>query len=378
DVVVCEGAGSPAEVNLRAGDIANLGLARAADLPVLIVGDVDRGGVLAHFAGTLGVLDAADQRHVAGFVVNKFRGDPALLAPGLDWLQATTGRPCYGVLPWRDGLWLDAEDSLDLDARPELATPPVGRDVLRVAVVRLPRMSNVTDVDALAGEPGVSVGFATTATQVRAADLVVVPGTRATVADLAWLRGRGLDAALRDRAAEGSTVLGVCGGFQMLGTVIDDEVESGAGVVAGLGLLPARTVFARDKVLRLTAGAWRGEAVAGYQIHHGRVVVDGGDEEFLDGCRSGSVYGTTWHGLFDRDRFRRAFLAHVAAACGRGWRPGTTSFAARRDERLDALGDLVEEHLDVDGVRRLLEDGVPSALPTLEVALRAAPEVALG
>ena len=120
----------------------------------------------------------------------------------------------------------------------------------------------------------------------------------------------------------------------------------------------------------LTEGAWRGEAVTGYQIHHGRVAVDGGDEEFLDGCRSGSVYGTTWHGLFDRDRFRRAFLAHVAASCGRGWRPGTTSFATRRDERLDALGDLVEEHLDVDGVRRLLEDGVPSALPTLEVALR--------
>lgn len=371
DVVVCEGAGSPAEVNLRDRDIANMGLARAAGLPALVVGDIDRGGVLAHFAGTLAVLDRHDQRHIAGFVVNKFRGDLALLRPGLDWLGETTGRPCLGVLPWRSGLWLDVEDSLDLDSRPGLLTPPVGREVLRVAFVRLPRMSNVTDADALAAEPGVSVRLVTTPAELDDADLVVLPGTRATVGDLAWLRERGLDEAVRRRAAGGRPVLGICGGFQMLGTVIDDDVESRAGRVAGLGLLPARTAYAPDKVLALARGEWRGHEVAGYQIHHGRVTVEDG-EAFLDGCRAGAVWGTTWHGLFERDGFRRAFLAEVAAAAGRDWLPGTGEFAAHREARLDALGDLVEEHLDTGAVWRLIEGGVPADLPTMEIALREA------
>ncbi|GAB3136068.1 cobyric acid synthase [Microbispora hainanensis] len=364
DVVICEGAGSPAEVNLRDRDIANMGLARAAGLPALVVGDIDRGGVLAHFAGTLAVLDRHDQRHIAGFVVNKFRGDLALLRPGLDWLTQATGRPCLGVLPWRSGLWLDVEDSLDLDSRPGLLTAPVGRDVLRVALVRLPRMSNVTDADALAAEPGVSVRLVTTPAELADADLVVLPGTRATVGDLAWLRERGLDEALRRRAAGGRPVLGICGGYQMLGTVIDDEVESRAGRVPGLGLLPARTAYAPGKVLALTEGEWRGHAVAGYQIHHGRVTVDGG-EPFLDGCRAGQAWGTTWHGLFERDGFRRAFLAEVAAVTGRAWLPGTGTFAAHREARLDALGDLVEEHLDTEAVWRLIERGVPSGLPRI-------------
>ncbi|MFI7625900.1 cobyric acid synthase [Microbispora rosea] len=369
DVVICEGAGSPAEVNLRDRDIANMGLARAAGLPALVVGDIDRGGVLAHFAGTLAVLDRHDQRHIAAFVVNKFRGDLALLRPGLDWLTETTGRPCLGVLPWRSGLWLDVEDSLDLDSRPGLLTPPVGRDVLRVALVRLPRMSNVTDADALAAEPGVSVRLVTTPAELADADLVVLPGTRATVGDLAWLRERGLDEALRRRAADGLPVLGICGGYQMLGAVIDDEVESRAGRVPGLGLLPARTAYAPDKVLALAEGEWRGHEVAGYQIHHGRVTSDAG-EPFLDGCRAGQVWGTTWHGLFERDGFRRAFLAEVAAVTGRAWLPGTGTFAAHREARLDALGDLVEEHLDTEAVWRLIERGVPAGLPTAGITLR--------
>ncbi len=366
DVVICEGAGSPAEVNLRDRDIANMGLARAADLPVLVVGDIDRGGVLAHFAGTLAVLDPADQRHIAGFVVNKFRGDPALLRPGLDWLRGATGRACLGVLPWRAGLWLDVEDSLDLDSRPGLLTPPVGRDILRVALVRLPRMSNVTDADALAAEPGVSVRLVTTPAEMAEADLVIVPGTRSTVSDLAWLRARGIDAELRRRAGDGRPVLGVCGGLQMLGTEIgdDDGVESGTAAVPGLGLLPVRTVFTRSKVLASATGRWRDQEVSGYQIHHGRISVDGG-EPFLDGCRSGQVWGTTWHGIFERDGFRRAFLAEVARAAGRTWLPGTESFAERREARLDAVGDLVEEHLDTDAVWRLIERGVPAGLSTV-------------
>jgi len=369
DVVVCEGAGSPAEVNLRPRDIANMGLARAADLPVLVVGDIDRGGVFAHLAGTLAVLDPADQRHIAGFVINKFRGDAALLEPGLEWLRAATGRPCLGVLPWRSGLWPDAEDSLDLGERPDLLTPPAGRDVLRVAVVRLPRMSNVTDVDPLAAEPGVSVRLVATPAEVAEADLVIVPGTRTTVADLAWLRERGIGDALRRRAADGRPVLGICGGLQMLGAVIDDGVESRAGRVPGLGLLPVRTVFTPEKVLDLVQGTWRGHPVAGYRIHHGRVTAEGG-EPFLDGCRAGSVWGTTWHGIFEGDAFRRAFLAEVARCAGRDWTPGTVSFAERREARLDALADLIEAHLDTDAVWRLIEGGVPGGLPVVGLARR--------
>jgi adenosylcobyric acid synthase len=370
DVVVCEGAGSPAEVNLRERDIANMALARAADLPVLVVGDIDRGGVFAHLAGTLAVLDPADQGHVVGFVVNKFRGEQSLLDPGLHWLHRTTGRPCLGVLPWRPGLWLDAEDSLDLDSRPDASTAPVSRDILRVAVVRLPRMSNVTDVDPLAAEPGLAVRMASWPTELDEADLVIVPGTRASVHDLGWMRERGIDEALRRRAVDGRPVLGVCGGLQVLGTIIDDDVESRAGTTPGLGLLPAHTSYTAEKVLALPVGGWRGHRVAAYQIHHGRVTVDGG-EPFLDGCRVGAVWGTTWHGVFENDGFRRAFLSEVAARAGRDWRPGQVRFADVREARLDALGDLVEEHLDVEAVWRLVEEGAPRQLPTLTLAAAA-------
>jgi adenosylcobyric acid synthase len=359
DVVVCEGAGSPAEINLRATDIANMGLARAADLPVLVVGDINPGGVFAGLFGTLALLSAEDQALVAGFVVNKFRGDPALLEPGLQMLTRLTGRPTYGVLPWAEGLALDVEDSLGLSA-PVEALPPLGRDVLRVSVVRLPRLSNWTDVDALRSEPGVLVRFATTPEELADADLVVLPGTRQTVADLAWLRSRGLDQALLRR--EGP-LLGVCGGYQMLGARIEDEVESGAGVVEGLGLLPVRTAFGADKVLARPRGEWRGETVdTAYEVHHGRITAEGG-EPFLDGVRVGQVFGTVWHGALESDGFRRALLAEVAAVTGRSWEPGTRAFEDVRQQRLDVLGDLVADHLDTDALVRLLSDGVPAGLP---------------
>jgi adenosylcobyric acid synthase len=368
DVVICEGAGSPAEVNLRDRDLANMALARAADLPVIVVGDIDRGGVLAHFAGTLGVLEAGDQRHIAGFVVNKFRGDPTLLDPGLQWLKDTTGRPTFGVLPWRDGLWLDVEDSLDLQGRSVRVAEPVGADVLRVAVVRLPRMSNVTDVDALSCEPGVDVRLVTSPAALHDADLVVLPGSRATVSDLKWLREQGFAHALSRRRAAARPVIGICGGLQLLGTAIEDGVESGAGDVEGLGLLPVTTRYAPDKVLALPRGQWRGHDVTAYAIHHGRVTVEAG-EPFLDGAHVGPVWGTTWHGIFENDGFRRAFLAQVAADAGRRWLPGRVAFADVREARLDALGDLVEQHLDTAAIWRLIEDGVPAALPQVRLSL---------
>ncbi len=359
DVVVCEGAGSPAEINLRSTDIANMGLARAADLPVLVVGDINPGGVFAGLFGTLALLSPEDQALIAGFVVNKFRGDPALLEPGLQMLTRLTGRPTYGVLPWAEGLELDVEDSLGLSV-PVAPVPAVGTDVLRVSVIRLPRLSNWTDVDALRTEPGVLVRFATTPEELADADLVVLPGTRQTVADLAWLRERGLDQALLRR--EGP-VLGICGGYQMLGGRIDDAVESAAGVVDGLGLLPVRTVFEADKVLTRPVGAWRGEQVdTAYEIHHGRITASSG-EAFLDGVRVGAVFGTVWHGALESDGFRRAFLSEVAALTGRDWEPGTRSFEDARQARLDVLGDLVADHLDTEAVVRLLEHGAPAGLP---------------
>ena len=208
DVVICEGAGSPAEINLRDTDVANMGLARAAGLPVVVVGDIDRGGVFAAMYGTLALLSPADQALISGFVINKFRGAPELLDSGLAMLQRLTGRPVYGVLPWREGLWLDVEDSLSLGTRvTNPGRPPArfgAKDFLRVAVVSLPRISNFTDVDALSAEPGVLVRFAVTPADLADADLVVLPGSRATVADLTWLRDRGLADAVTERARAGA------------------------------------------------------------------------------------------------------------------------------------------------------------------------------
>ena len=369
DVVVCEGAGSPAEINLREHDIANMGLAQARELPVLVVGDIDRGGVFASLFGTLAVLSPADQALVAGFVINKFRGDQRLLTPGIDQLATMTGRPTLGVLPWLPDLWLDGEDSLDLDSRPSSGLPPLGEQSLRIAVVRLPRLSNVTDIDALSVEPGVFVRLAQRPDEISDADLVVLPGTRATVEDLAWLRETGLAEAIRQRAAAGGEILGICGGFQMLARTITDDVESRRGDVDGLGLLPTRVVFGREKRLGRPRGQALGTDVAGYEIHHGVVEVEGG-EPFLDGCRAGSVAGTTWHGIFDNDEFRRRYLRELAAASGRRFVPAAdTSFAARREQRLDTLGELVADHLDTDALSRLIETGPPAALPTLRSAL---------
>jgi adenosylcobyric acid synthase len=373
EVVVCEGAGSPAEINLRDGDLVNMSLARATGLPVVVVGDIDRGGVFASLFGTLALLDAADQALVAGFLVNKFRGDRAILAPGLDRLSGLTGRPVLGVLPWRPGPMLDAEDSVGLQAAHDQALPPLGADPLVVAVVRLPWLSNFTDFDALAAEPGVVVRFTQSPADLLGADLTVVPGTKATVADLAWLRGNGLDRALVTRAARGQPTLGICGGYQLLGERIIDRVESRAGEVAGLGLLPVETVFEAIKVLGNPTGTAPGfgdAPAAGYEIHHGRTRAFGGEAVLNTGtgdpgCRRGPVVGIAWHGIFEGDEFRRAFLGWVAGERGLDWVSGARPFAAVREERLDVLGDLIAEHVDTAALDRLIEHGAPAALPCL-------------
>jgi adenosylcobyric acid synthase len=372
DVVVCEGAGSPAEVNLRDRDIANLGLARAANLPVLVVGDIDRGGVLAHLFGTLAVLDGEDQDMIQAFAINKFRGDRTLLQPGLDWLTATTGRPVLGVVPWRSELWLDAEDSLSYAADGVVGRPqsPHGDQWLRVAVVRLPRISNATDVEALACEPGVAVRFVTEPSRLADADLVVLPGSKSTVDDLEWLRERGLADAIVE---SDKPVLGICGGYQMLGRRIVDNVESGRGEVAGLGLLDLEVEFAAEKTLARPDGTAFGHPVSGYEIHHGRVVRQ--PEQGLveqDGSPEGAyterVAGTHWHGLLDNDGFRRDLLRWAAGAAKRdGFTPAPDTDVARaRAAQLDVLADLVERHLDTGQLEKLITDG-PVRLPRLEV-----------
>jgi adenosylcobyric acid synthase len=346
EVIVCEGAGSPAEINLRAGDYVNLGLARAKKLPVVVIGDIDRGGVFASLYGTVALLDDDDRRLITAFLINKFRGDLAVLQPGLEELSRRTGVRCAGVLPWLPDVWLDAEDALEAAAwRRQGAT----EGALRVAVVRLPRLSNGTDVEALAAEPGVEVIVTTDAQALAAADLAVLPGSRSTVSDLEWLRRTGLSQVIDARARRGAPVLGICGGYQMLARVIDDPLESGRGVVEGLGLLPTKISFGMDKVLGRPTGTWRGHQIEGYEIHHGTAEIEGEAEPFLDGWRRGQVWGTMWHGAWENDDFRRAWLAEIAAAAGSSWRsePEATGFGRRREIMINTLADAVEQHADL-------------------------------
>jgi adenosylcobyric acid synthase len=318
--------------------------------------------LLAHLYGTVAILEPDDQRLICGFVVNKFRGDPALLTPGLEQLRELTGRPTYGVIPYTDGLWLDTEDSVSVLAHRVVGDPqpPRGRDWLRVAAVRVPRISNSTDVEALACEPGVLVRWVTDPADLADADVVVIPGSKATVADLGWLRERGLADGITAHARQGLPVLGICGGFQMLCRRIDDPVESGARGVTGLGLLDADIVFASDKTLR-----HHHTEPHGYEIHHGQVVRCA-DDDWLGsgiplGIRRGHVYGTHWHGLLDNDELRRRWLVDAAAAAGRSGFvvADDVDVAGRRDAQLDLMADLLTAHLDIDAVIAVLESGPP-------------------
>jgi len=369
DVVIVEGAGSPAEINLLEHDIVNLPLARAAGLPAVVVGDIDRGGVFAACYGTVALLPDRYRDLVRGFVINKFRGDPALLGEGLAELERRTGVPTLGVLPWLHDVALDAEDSLALSGPgPRSSGGPVA-DPLDVAVVRLPRISNFTDVDALAIEPGVHVRLVEDGGALGDPDLVVLPGSKATVSDLDWLRGRGLDRAIATCRPAGTTVLGVCGGYQMLGRRIVDRVESGRGRVDGLGWLEVDTEFEPTKTTRQRRGHAAGARVSGYEIRHGRIEVVGPERGWIhlddaygaevEGARSGDgrVLGTSLHGLFEEDAFRSAFLQAVATRRTKRFVPAGVSFAAARRTQWDRLADLLEAHLDLGALESLIGEG---------------------
>ena len=352
DVVLIEGAGSPTEINLLAHDIVNLRVARDAALPAIIVGDIDRGGVFAHLYGTVALLPADLRATVKGFVINRFRGDPALLGDGMTTLEARSGVPTLGVIPMLRDLWMDGEDSLALDVPYPAAGPPLA-DPLEIVVIRLPQISNHTDIDAFAIEPGVTVRYVQRPEAVGRPDLVVLPGSKETVNDLRWLRQADLVEAIR---RSGADVLGSCAGYKMLGPRIDDPVESGAGAVDGLGWLQGVTTrFASDKVLRNL----HTDALSGYQIHHGRVTGGAGWVplgERPEGAVNddGSVRGTTFHGLFESDAFRAAFLRELAARRGKTFEPAGAGFASAREARFDRIADALETHLDLAAVVRLI------------------------
>ncbi|MBE9638041.1 cobyric acid synthase [Salipiger mangrovisoli] len=354
DLVLVEGAGSPAEVNLRARDIANMGFARAAEVPVVLAGDIDRGGVIAQIVGTQAVIDAADAEMVKGFLINKFRGDPRLFDDGYARIEQSTGWRGFGVLPWfRDAHLLPAEDALDLPRRSR-------EDGLKVVCLALSRIANFDDLDPLAQEPGVSLAMIAPGEVIPGdADLVILPGSKSTRGDLAFLRAQGWDVDLAAHVRRGGHVLGICGGYQMLGRSISDPlgIEGPAGSDAGLGLLAVDTVMTADKRLtRVSAThAASGLPLEGYEIHIGHS--EGTDctrpFAYLDGMPEGArsadgrITGSYLHGLFADDAFRTAWLAGLGVAAG-GLRYG-----AKVDAVLDALAEHMQAHLDVPGLLAL-------------------------
>jgi adenosylcobyric acid synthase len=381
DVVICEGAGSPAEINLLDHDIVNLGLAARAGIPAVVVGDIGRGGVFAHLYGTVAVLPEDLRRWIKAFIINMFRGDALLLGDAMDQLEARCGVPTLGVLPFVPGLVLDAEDSLHrmLAALPAEPVAPATAQ-LDVVVLRLPRLSNFTDFDPLLVEGGVAVRFVDHPSAFGDPDLIVLPGTKSTVADLEWVRASGLLEVIetRRRASSPPVILGVCGGFQMLGRSIEDPdaVESVLPSVRGLALFPLVTRFGAEKTTRLREGTAPGGApVRGYEIRHGRTGAGEGWERWLrlddapasgddieSACdQAGLVFGTSVHGLFEQDRFRGEFLTFVAAARGKSWHPSGSSFAAAREHQIDRVADVCAAHLDLDALWRLVELGVPAS-----------------
>lgn len=373
DVIVIEGAGSPAEINLKDADVfVNMGMAKAAKSPVLLVGDIDRGGVFAQVYGTVALLDPDERAMVKGIVINKFRGDESILTPGIRQLESLCGIPVVGVVPYVH-LDIDDEDSLSERLENRAAAQ------VDIAVVRLPRLSNFTDFRALEAIDGVSVRYVKSVRELGAPDMIVLPGTKNTMEDLLWLRQSGLEAKIVRFARDGGTVFGVCGGYQMLGNTLSDPhgVEHG-GSLRGMGLLPIETTFTEQKTrtrvsgtfgqLSGTLSALSKQPFDGYEIHMGQTESDapiaaiadsvsGGAR--LDGCQSGNVYGTYVHGVFDSDAVAGTLVRTLAAK--KGVDPdllGTVSGEAYRQQQYDLLADAIEAHMDMQKIHQILEEGV--------------------
>ncbi|MBD5528847.1 MAG: cobyric acid synthase [Lachnospiraceae bacterium] len=376
DIVVIEGAGSPAEINLKADDIVNMGMAKIADAPVLLVGDIDKGGVFAQLIGTVMLLEKQEQDRIQGLIINKFRGDKRILDPGLAMITEKCGKEIFGVVPYMD-VDIEEEDSLA-----ESLEQKTVRGRIDVAVIRLPKISNFTDFQALGAEADVSVRYVERTVELQRPDLICIPGTKNTISDLKWFRASGLEAAVKRLAGEGTPVIGICGGYQILGTQIVDACGmEGGGQIQGMGLLPIVTHYEPEKMRRQNAGAvsqltglfksLSGKTVSGYELHMGRTfsVVDEEKNgavssaatallqlaDGLDGCCDGNVFGTYLHGLFDEEEFRTALIQILCS------RKGITrevldgfSMETYQEQQFDKLADTLRRNLDMDAVYRIM------------------------
>jgi adenosylcobyric acid synthase len=370
EVIVIEGAGGAAEVNLRNRDIVNWSVAELADAPVLIVADIDKGGALASLVGTIALLSPSERQRVKGLIINKFRGDPALLYDGLTIIEQNTGVPILGVLPHAGNLEIPEEDGAGLKA----GTKPAAGRPIAIGVVVFPRISNYTDFEPFLREPDVSLQYVENPEQAGALDVICLPGTKSTIADLAWLRARGWEKLIAAHHAAGGSVVGICGGYQMMGKRIADpeHIESEADEAAGLGLLDIETVFEGEKITVRTEGTHivSGLAISGYEIHCGRIARFGNSAPFRLGTRGGRsldefegagtdddrFLGTSIHGLFDAPRFRRHFLNRIRVRKGLGPLDvaGSEDAYAVRAKAYDRFSQLLKTHLDVSAVAALI------------------------
>ncbi len=365
DLLICEGAGSPAEINLKHRDLANMRIATYLESPTILIADIDRGGVFAHIVGTLELLEPEERALIKGIVINKFRGQRSILQPGIDWLEERTGIPVIGVIPWINEAF-PAEDSLSLLERPAVKS----QAEITVAVVRLPRISNFTDFDSLEAEPSVNVKYLSPTDDLGYPDAVILPGTKTTIADLLVLQQTGMAAAISNYAAAGGTVMGICGGFQIMGQMLADPegLEGQEGRFNGLGLLPLRTVITQQKVARQRTVSSKypqeGLPVVGYEIHQGRtqlVMPTSGEGESVPSFmpifddrslgivdEAQSVWGTYLHGIFDNGPWRRAWLNRLRQQRGLKSMPtGIANYREQRDSMLNSLATTIEEYIDL-------------------------------
>lgn len=370
DIIVIEGAGSPAEINLKEDDIVNMGMAKLAKAPVLLVGDIDRGGVFAQLYGTVALLEENERSMVKATVINKFRGDISLLYNGLNMLEELTGKPVAGVIPY---LSADIEDE---DSLAERLTRRTLGAIIDIAVIRLPRLSNFTDFAAFEATPGVGVRYVNSAKELGSPDMIILPGTKSTISDLKWLRKCGLEAAIKKLASQGIVVFGLCGGYQMLGSrIVDPEGVEGGGEIVGINLLPIQTEFASEKrrsrttarVLRVegTLAMLSGAELDGYEIHMGQTVLSESAKPLvllesgaMEGCVLGNVYGSYLHGFFDSAACREAVLSSLCKKKGVSLKMEAFDLKAYKESQYDLLAKGIRESLDMKLIYGILEEGI--------------------